>query len=70
MLVPLRLRGRHEHGFFKAVAERRGPGADAAARLHESYGLRKDGSEFPVTINLGDWVRHGEIMFSAEIKRR
>jgi PAS domain S-box-containing protein len=54
ILIPMQLRGRHEHGFSKAVAEKRGPAADAAARLRDSYGLRKDGSEFPVTITLGD----------------
>jgi PAS domain S-box-containing protein len=49
MLVPQRFRdvhGAHRHGFFQSPKRR------AMGEGHELFGLRKDGSEFPVEISL------------------
>lgn len=70
ILVPLRLRERHDSSFHKAVMENRGPNPEAAARIRESYALTKNGEEIPVTITLLGWAYEGKRLYSAEIKRR
>lgn len=70
MIVPPRLRGDHDRAFDRAVVEKRGPLTTSNARLRETHGLRKDGSEVPLIITLVGWEHKGERMFAAELKRR
>ena len=70
MLVPARLRERQENSFAQAVKENRGPSAEAAAKVRESYALTRTGDEIPVTITLLGWEFQGKRFYCAEIRRR
>lgn len=70
MLVPARLRGKHEAAFHSASVEKRSPNDETAARLRESFANDKNGTEIPVQIILSGWELDGKRMYSAEIRRR
>lgn len=68
LLMPDRIRSAHKAALAKLVAEGRNPDPD---RPILSYGLTKDGEEFPILINLSGWSDvDGRKFITAEIRRR
>jgi PAS domain S-box-containing protein len=66
-LIPERFRAQHDEAFARAVT------ADAPIRATslQSFALRADGTEVPVTVLLESWNdRDGKRCFQAEIRRR
>lgn len=64
-IMPTRYREDHQRGLERAKAA---GGSIQAGRTVEVYGLRKDGSEFPIELSLSTW-RSGEQMLSCGIIR-
>jgi PAS domain S-box-containing protein len=70
MLVPHRLRQRHGDAFDAAAHAGRAPSESAIAAIRESFALRRDGSEIPVTISLSSWKHLDKRFYSAEVRHR
>jgi PAS domain S-box-containing protein len=70
MLIPSRIRGRHDKAFAHAMT-REDSALETAGKIMETYALKRDGTEIPVTITLHKWRNAaGHKMFSAEVKKR
>lgn len=65
ILIPPRLRGRHAEHFASYAAS---PQPRPMGQSQRLFGLRKDGSEFPVEISLAPFVRGGWVLISAAIR--
>lgn len=61
LLMPVRYRTAHQQGLerLRTTGESR-----VIGRTVELHGLRKDGSEFPLSLSLGTWAAQGEHFFS------
>lgn len=69
IIIPQRIRAQH-HAAFQRALTRSEDEPMAVIQLRDSYGLRRDGTEIPITIHLRRW-RSGETQFfSAEIQKR
>jgi PAS domain S-box-containing protein len=69
IVIPERIRSRHHEAFQAAL--KRGVGEPLAAiQMRDSWGLKRDGSEIPITILLRGWESGGNRFFSADIQRR
>lgn len=69
IIIPERIRSRH-HEAFQAALKRPVGEPLAAIQMRDSWGLKRDGSEIPVTILLRGWESGGKRFFSADIQRR
>lgn len=69
IIIPERIRSRH-HEAFQATLKRPVGEPLAAIQMRDSWGLKRDGSEIPVTILLRGWESGGNRFFSADIQRR
>jgi PAS domain S-box-containing protein len=65
MLMPERYRDRHVKGLAGVVA--RGQSAYLGKTV-EFHGLRQDGSEFPLELNITKWHSNGDICFSGILR--
>ena len=57
VLIPPRFRQRHQHFHDQYIAA---PATRMIGEGKEIFALRKDGSEFPVQVNLSNYNKHGE----------
>lgn len=68
VLMPARLQPLHAAGLAKLIADGREPDPEKPVL---TYGLTKDGDEFPITVNLCGWIgQAGKRYINAEIRRR
>ncbi len=69
IVIPERIRARHNEAF--AAAKLRSVNEPLAViQMRDSWGLKRDGSEIPVTIHLRRWASGGKSFFSADIQKR
>ncbi len=64
-IIPARFRRAHQAGIQRAA--RAGKIRQEGERM-ELTGLRRDGSEFPLELSLGYWVRHQDIFFTGIVR--
>ena len=67
--IPERFRARH-HAAFREALKRSENEPLAVIQLRDSWGLKRDSSEMPVTIHLRNWVYEGKRFFVAEVQKR
>jgi|GEM_PF-1840739 len=67
MLIPKRYRASHEIGLQRLIATGKGK---IIGKKVELFGIRKDGSEFPLELSLNVWNSGKKIFFSAMIGKR
>jgi len=64
-IMPSRYRDDHQRGLERAKAV---GGSIQTGRTIEVYGLRKDGSEFPIELSLSTWRSHGRLLSCSIIR--
>lgn len=69
LVIPERIRARH-HAAFAEAKTKNAAEPLAVIQMRDSWGLRRDGSEIPVTIHLRRWTSGGKSFFSADIQKR
>ena len=65
VLIPERYRQSHEEG-FKRVCD--GGKPKIVGKTVQLFGLRKDGTEFPLDLSLSSWESGGELFFAATMR--
>ncbi len=65
MLMPARYRDAHERGVRRIQSTGQ---SRVIGKVLELFGLRKDGSEFPMELSLGSWKAMGEMFFSGILR--
>jgi len=69
-LMPVRYRAAHIAALEKIQKSDNTLGSRVIGRISEVFGLRKDGTEIPITVSLSTWNTTGERFFGAIILQR
>jgi len=64
VIIPSKLKNKHEKGFLNAVLKKK---LSKVGATHEIEALHKNGQKIPISLTLGVWEQSGNVYFSAMI---